>query len=543
MAEPISFTYAGHVVEHHGRPIYCLSFNRVDPAYKDLLATVGKNRATVYQIRPGGRAEVVQAYTDPDSLKGHGSDIHDIAAAPSRPQLVLTASKDESVRLWSLAGGACVAVFGGEGAHSHEVISLDWHPWRPHLFASAGMDSAVKVWSLKGIWSKVDRSDTWHLDQASRGRAFRAAVGEHPVFSSQRLHGDYVDCVRWLGDLLLSKSVKGEILLTRPEYPDDPALQTSGAFTKLRSFELPSSGMWWVRFSVSLPGDLLVCGNGEGRLFCWDPSGGAGGGAGAVLARKGCGRVVRQTAISLEGDLIAASCDDGSVWIWQKGGGGAGAATGTTATTAVDAAASSGGGGGGGGASAGAASGAPGQGGGAAQFGEAAGPRPGGNGSDGGGSSSSESGGRSSSSESGSGSSSSEGGSGSSSESGSGGGSSEGGSGGGSGGRRSSGGASASASSSDSEGEGLSPEPRRQREAAAAGAGPGGPAPRLPSIKPSPSAAFNGANGTAAAGSGGGGQQLQSGQQQQQQQRQRRPATPAAAPKPLVEVIELLDSD
>jgi WD40 repeat protein len=58
------------------------------------------------------------------SLRGHGKDIHDIAVHPSRPHLVLTASKDESVRLWSLAGACCVAVFKGEGAHTHEVISL-----------------------------------------------------------------------------------------------------------------------------------------------------------------------------------------------------------------------------------------------------------------------------------------------------------------------------------------------------------------------------------------------------------------------------------
>lgn len=62
------------------------------------------------------------------SLRGHGKDIHDVAVHPSRPQLVLTASKDESIRLWNLQSSCCVAVFQGEGAHTHEVISLvrDW---------------------------------------------------------------------------------------------------------------------------------------------------------------------------------------------------------------------------------------------------------------------------------------------------------------------------------------------------------------------------------------------------------------------------------
>ena len=50
--------------------------------------------------------------------------MHDIAAHPTRHQLALTASKDESIRLWHVESGACVAVFKGEGAHGHEVISL-----------------------------------------------------------------------------------------------------------------------------------------------------------------------------------------------------------------------------------------------------------------------------------------------------------------------------------------------------------------------------------------------------------------------------------
>ncbi|KIZ04250.1 Polycomb group protein FERTILIZATION-INDEPENDENT ENDOSPERM [Monoraphidium neglectum] len=347
------FTNTNCLIEHHGRPIFCAKFNCCDPSYQDLLATVGKNKATIYQCHPGGRVDVVQIYTDADanedlfvanwsvrpgtraplllvagvkailrvidcsrqslvmSLRGHGKDIHDIAVHPSRPHLVLTASKDESVRLWSLAGACCVAVFKGEGAHTHEVISLvgrgragrgwlekDWHPWHAHLFASAGMDSSVKIWSIQGVWPRVEQSDTWVQDPQGEGRAFRASLVEHPVFSSQRIHGNYVDCVRWLGDLLLSKSVDGHILLTRPHHPDDPQLQTSSEFTKLRSFDLPSSSMWWVRFDVALAGDLLACGNGAGSLFLWDPSGGPGGGGGgggaphAVLQAKSCTRVV-----------------------------------------------------------------------------------------------------------------------------------------------------------------------------------------------------------------------------------------------------------
>lgn len=49
-----------------------------------------------------------------------------------------------------------------------------------------------------------------------------------------QVHGDYVDCVRWLGDLVLSKSVDNRILLWRPQYPADQLLQTSSKFDLLQ---------------------------------------------------------------------------------------------------------------------------------------------------------------------------------------------------------------------------------------------------------------------------------------------------------------------
>lgn len=44
------------LLEHHGRPIFCLKFNGCDPAYKGLLATVGKNRVRARSTRAGDKA-------------------------------------------------------------------------------------------------------------------------------------------------------------------------------------------------------------------------------------------------------------------------------------------------------------------------------------------------------------------------------------------------------------------------------------------------------------------------------------------------------
>lgn len=53
-----------------------------------------------------------------------------------------------------------------------------------------------------------------------------------------------MDCVRWLGDLCLSKSMDETILLWRPEdAPDNSSATTSNRFTVLQVRKLPSTHM------------------------------------------------------------------------------------------------------------------------------------------------------------------------------------------------------------------------------------------------------------------------------------------------------------
>ena len=54
------------------------------------------------------------------------------------------------------------------------------------------------------------------------------------TLSHAQVHGNYVDCVRWLGGLVLSKSVDFEILLWKPEPSQEPGVHVSGTFQLLQ---------------------------------------------------------------------------------------------------------------------------------------------------------------------------------------------------------------------------------------------------------------------------------------------------------------------
>lgn len=146
------------------RSITCIEFsddnNLVAVGTEDSYIRVwhlhGEVLKSITPSKPGDPAP-----TSSRRLIGHSAPTHSVSFSPSiaapanasettpstAPRLLLSASVDGTIRLWSLEAWVCLIVYKG---HDGPVWNVRWHPFG-HYFATCGRDKTVRVWSQDHI--------------------------------------------------------------------------------------------------------------------------------------------------------------------------------------------------------------------------------------------------------------------------------------------------------------------------------------------------------------------------------------------------------
>ncbi|CAH8431049.1 unnamed protein product [Dicrocoelium dendriticum] len=280
------------------------------PPHQQLVAAAGK-RGVIRIVCPS-------MASCPISLVGHGSSVNELRFHPRDPALLFSFSKDYTVRLWNIASHVLVCVFGGAEGHRAEVlhgdISLDGD-----LLLTAGMDHCIKIWRINTPELANAVIDSFSYRTRSNPKPFPVLIQHFPEFSSRDVHGNYVDCARWFGALVISKSCENSVTLWKPGGLEDtshgqtsqpncssnssngvtevsgvrlpsrmhpigggsasgalahaiPGVPTEHKTSIIHQLKAPECNLWYIRFDIDLDNQVLALGTGTGpaRIYLWD---------------------------------------------------------------------------------------------------------------------------------------------------------------------------------------------------------------------------------------------------------------------------------
>jgi polycomb protein EED len=264
------------------------------------------------------------------TLSGHGDEIYDLRFSPRDEWILLSASKDESLRMWNVKNSTCVAIFAGHEGHRDCILSIGWHPGG-HQFASGGMDTTVKLWNVgegTEVYNAIGRSRTvkpkrWD-ETVDPKEKFLLLYEQSPIFSTDKVHTNYVDVVQFVGDLILSKDTNDMIVLWKPVTKKTNRCSSTKTQQRLpnevialREFKLTNCDVWFIRFATDRLSQMLAIGNLTGDIQIFE--------IGAQLHKKHLAKLttqystaaIRMVSFNNDSRYLVAVSDDASIWLWE----------------------------------------------------------------------------------------------------------------------------------------------------------------------------------------------------------------------------------
>ncbi|KAI1286807.1 Polycomb protein eed-A [Halotydeus destructor] len=365
------YKFACYVKEHDNQPIFGVAFNpHLQESGRYVFATASSNRISIYECLKDGTMKLLQVYSDPDpeesfyciawtyddvkltpllaagggrgiirvispptnrcikSIKGHGHAVNDLKVHPHDHNLLLSVSKDHSLRLWNVKTGTCVAIFGGVEGHRDEVLSADFHVSGSRV-VSCGMDHSLKIWILDVSEVQDAIKESYAYNPIKADKPFKTARCQIPSFTTRDIHRNYVDCVRWYGNFVMSKSCENTITLWKPGKLDDerdislPTARYSSDIgnntTVIHQFQLEDNDIWFMRFSMSQRQTVMALGNMKGKTYVWDLNEDISQSPNyPPLSHPKCNAALRQTSLSNDGSILICVSDDSTIWRWDR---------------------------------------------------------------------------------------------------------------------------------------------------------------------------------------------------------------------------------
>lgn len=220
--------------------------------------------------------------------------------------------------MWNIAYKNLICIFGGVDGHRDSVISLDTYIQGGYI-ASGSLDHSINIWKydtdeIKLATAKSCSENFMYTDKS-------VPRVHYPHFHTREIHRNYVDGLRWFGDMIISKSTDDPIIVWQAGNLDSDLVdlkENEKEFKIVHQFPLNESDIFSIRLEYGYSRDYLAVGDQEGRVFIWrlnvlNPLTSKY----TILSCSECTQPIRQVAFSSDNKILIAISDDSKVWRWD----------------------------------------------------------------------------------------------------------------------------------------------------------------------------------------------------------------------------------
>jgi WD40 repeat protein len=275
----------------------------------DLIASgSGDNTVKLWRKKSTQSPNPKPSYTLWHTLKGHTKEVTQVAIAPNN-QIIASASKDKTIKLWSTDGKLLFTLTG----HTDEVDSVAFSP-DSQVIASASKDKTIKLWSADG---KLIRTLIGHTDRV-KNVAFSpkenliASASWDKTVKLWHLDGTLVQTLTGHSDAVgkIAFNPQGHLLASASLDRTVKLWQLDGTLVKtLLVAKDVVSGVTW-----SPDGQILASSSWDGPIALWklDDS--------LLKTLNGHQASIYTIKFSPDGKTIATASRDNTVKLWRLDG-------------------------------------------------------------------------------------------------------------------------------------------------------------------------------------------------------------------------------
>ena len=191
-----NFDYYGSIkIPGYDKNILCLACTEINHI---LYGVIGGEFSSIHVIDILSIQEITGF-----QLIGHKNKVYQLEFHPKNNNLLLSASKDCTVRLWNFIKPELLVIFGGPNSFESDVLCIDWN-YNGEYFVGSGVDCVVRIY-------KIDELIQNNINLSMETKPIKTILKSSPYFSCNDIHDNLIDCIKYNNKFIISKSVDGII--------------------------------------------------------------------------------------------------------------------------------------------------------------------------------------------------------------------------------------------------------------------------------------------------------------------------------------------